>query len=392
MCVLAVLALPVAACKSKPPNTEQAPQSHLAGAGSSQVGGEAVVKLTRKATSQGSRPEFLSVVLFPGRGMNVFQITANLPGKGEIPLLNSPSLAEAAGRLNGAGRDRLGLGSVAFGGAFLIPYPNRVLGEVSPDGQSIITSWRGHALALPAPSGGRAPGAPKYAMHGLILRAKAEDLHTQTTPGGQTETGVIHAGSFGGHWLSDTDLNFTIALTGGAVEAAITAKNVGAELEPMAIGWHPYLAIPSGDRSQARLYVPAAMMAVANDAIPTGQLKPVKGTVYDYQKPGGVPLDDHALDTNFSHFKRTNGAVDVRLTDPKSNYGMEVEGLSPEIRTVQVYSPQGKSFVAVEDQFNYVDPFGKQWKAMDTGMVTLRPGQSVIWRVRLVLFTPESTK
>jgi hypothetical protein len=26
---------------------------------------------------------------------------------------------------------------------------------------------------------------------------------------------------------------------------------------------------------------------------------------------------------------------------------------------------------------------------MDTGMVTLRPGQSVTWKVRLELFTPE---
>jgi galactose mutarotase-like enzyme len=203
---------------------------------------------------------------------------------------------------------------------------------------------------------------------------------------------VIHAGNFGGHWLSDTDLSFSIALTGEAVEAAVTAKNVGRELEPMAIGWHPYFAIPSGDRAQARLHVPAAMMAVANDAIPTGQLKPVKGTEYDYLSPSGVPVDDHALDTNFSHFTRTDGAIDVRLMDPESNYGIRVEGLSPEIRTVQVYSPQGKSFVAIEDQFNYADPFGKQWKGMDTGMVTLRPGQSVTWKVRLALFTPGGTK
>ena len=388
MCILAVSILLAAGCTSQPPKSEQTQPQRTAVTVPTQVGGEAVVKLARKGTSQGSRPEFLSVTLFPGRGMNVFQITANIPGKGEIPLLNSPAVAEAASHLTDAGRDRYGMASVSFGGAFLIPYPNRVLGQISEDGKNITTSWRSHALVLPANSGGRQPGASKYAIHGLILDSKVEDLQTQTTADGETETGVIHAGNFGGHWLSDTDLHFSIALTGGTIEAAITAKNVGKELEPMAIGWHPYFAIPSGDRAQARLHVPAAMMAVANDSIPTGQLKPVKGTVYDYLSPSGVPLDDHGLDTNFSHFKRTDGAIDVKVIDPKSNYGILVEGLSPEIRTVQVYSPPGRSFVAVEDQFNYVDPFGKQWKGMDTGMVTLRPGQSVTWKVRLALFTP----
>jgi aldose 1-epimerase len=42
--------------------------------------------------------------------------------------------------------------------------------------------------------------------------------------------------------------------------------------------------------------------------------------------------------------------------------------------------------VAIEDQFNYPDPWGAEWKGMDTGMIKLEPGQSVTWRVRLELF------
>ena len=229
------------------------------------------------------------------------------------------------------------------------------------------------------------------AIHGLITQDKVENLQTQTTADGQTVTGVIHAGDFGGHWLSDTDLNFTVALTGDAVDVSITAKNVGKELEPISIGWHPYFQIPSGNRAQARVHIPASMMALVNnygDAFPTGQLKPVKGTEYDYNAPDGVALDDHFLDDNFSHLQRTQGAAEVKLIDPESKYGLTVAALSPEIRTVQVYSPENATFVAIEDQFNYVDPFGKQWKGMDTGMVTLRPGQSVTWKVRLALFVP----
>ncbi len=388
--ILAIFALLAAGC-TQPPATpaEQAPQP--AAPPVIKIGGEDVLTLARKASSGGSKPEFLSVTLLPGRGMNMFQVTAAIPGKGEIPLLHSPSVADAASQLTGTGRDQLGNASFSFGGAFLIPYPNRIIGEPSSDGKSVITQWRGHTLALPANFPSKQPGGRVVAIHGLITQAKVEDLQTQTTPDGQTVTGVIHAGDFGGHWLSDTDLNLTIALTGDAVDATITARNVGKELEPISIGWHPYFQIPSGHRAQVRLHIPASMMAVVNnygDAFPTGQLKPVKGTEYDYNAAEGVALDDHFLDDNFSHLQRTQGAAEVKLIDPDSNYGLTVAALSPEIRTVQVYSPKTASFVAIEDQFNYVDPFGKQWKGMDTGMVTLRPGQSVTWKVRLELFKP----
>jgi aldose 1-epimerase len=386
--ILATLALLTAGCQQQPP-AEPAPQP--AAPAAIQIGGEDVLTLARKATSNGSKPEFLSVTLLPGRGMNMFQVTAAIPGKGEIPLLHSPSIKDAASQLTGTGRDQLGNMSFSFGGAFLIPYPNRIVGEPSSDGKSVVTQWRGHTLSLPANFPSKQPGGRIVAIHGLITAAKVEDLQTQNTADGQTVMGVIHAGDFGGHWLSDTDLNLTIALTGDAVDATITAKNVGKEPEPMSIGWHPYFEIPSGHRAQIRLHIPASMIAPVNnysEAFPTGQLKPVKGTEYDYNAAGGVALDDHFLDDNFSHLQRTEGAVDVKLIDPDANYGLTVSALSPEIKTVQVYSPKTASFVAIEDQFNYVDPFGKQWKGMDTGMVTLRPSQAVTWKVRLALFNP----
>lgn len=387
----AVLALLALGCQ--PPPAKQAEQPRPAAAPSApEVGGEKVVTLRRKATGNGEHPEFLSLTLFPGRGMNLFQITADIPGKGEIPLLHSVSVEQAASRLTGTGADAMGDASYSFGGAFLVPYPNRIVGALTPDGDSVVTSWRGHTLTLPANTQGKAPGARKVAMHGLILMDKAVDLQTVNTSDGQTETGVIHAGNFGGHWLSNTDLAFAIALTGDAVEVSITAKNVGEEAEPISIGWHPYFSIPSGDRTQARLHIPAADMAAVNnydDVFPTGKLKPVKGTVYDYNNPEGVALDDRFLDDNFSHLIWSAGVLPVRLTDPKSNYGIEIDGLSPEIKTVQVYSPHGAGFAAIEEQFNYADPFGREWKGMDTGMVTLQPGRSVTWKVRLKLFTPE---
>ena len=46
-----------------------------------EIGGQKIVTLTRTATSK-TKPEFTSVTLAPGRGMELLQITANFPGKG----------------------------------------------------------------------------------------------------------------------------------------------------------------------------------------------------------------------------------------------------------------------------------------------------------------------
>src|SRR5580658_306382 len=81
--------------------------SHAA-AESPLIGGAPPMRLERKATSHGAKREFTSITLLPGRGLNTFQITANLPGKGETELLRSPSLDEAAQKLNGQGDDAFG--------------------------------------------------------------------------------------------------------------------------------------------------------------------------------------------------------------------------------------------------------------------------------------------
>ena len=57
-----------------------------------EIGGEKIVTLTRKPIST-TKPEFTSVTLAPGRGMELLQVTANFPGKGNVDVLASPDLA-----------------------------------------------------------------------------------------------------------------------------------------------------------------------------------------------------------------------------------------------------------------------------------------------------------
>jgi galactose mutarotase-like enzyme len=354
-----------------------------------EIGGQKIVILSRKATST-TKPEFTSVTLAPGRGMELLQITANFPGKGNIDVLASPDLAAAKKMLDEHDTPNGDLG-YRLGSAFLFPYPNRIRGKLSADGKTLTTEWQGHTITLPANNKGGLPTAERHAMHGLILKAKTDAVTVKDIPGGQEVSGIIRGGDFGGHWLSKSDIAITIRLTAEAVDALVEVHNVGTEAEPVSIGWHPYLNLPSGDRSQVKVQIPASKLAEVDgydNVFPTGKILPVEGTRYDLRAKGGVPLGANMFDDNWSVIDWENHAATVRVIDPKANYGVDLVGLSPQIKTIQMYAPPTKAFVAIEHQDNFANPFGKEWGTMDTGMVTLKPGQSTKWHVRVHVFVP----
>jgi galactose mutarotase-like enzyme len=356
------------------------------------IGGEPVVTLERQRSPSANSPEFLSVQVLPGRGMNVFQVRAFVPGKGDINLIASPPLEEAAKTLNDGPADFYDLKSATMGGAILVPYPNRIRGKLSADGTSIVTQVNGKTISLPANLQAKHPGAEKVAIHGLILDAKFQDVNVTKGNDESSVSATLHGGNFDGHWFSKTDVNVTTSLAANAVELDVQVKNVGDEPLPASVGWHPYFAFLSGDRQQGRLHIPAKRRALVNnyeDVFPTGKTAAVAGTPYDFTAPKGASLGTQFLDDSFVDLERQpDGSVIAEIADPKANYGLRVTALSKEIRAMQAYSPSEKNFLALEPQFNYVDPYGKEWGKTDTGMVVLKPGESVTYRVRLELFIP----
>jgi aldose 1-epimerase len=354
-----------------------------------EIGGEKIVTITRTPIST-TKPEFTSITIAPGRGMEVLQITANFPGKGNVNVLSSPDLAGAKKMLD---VDDTANGDLGYrlGAAFLVPYPNRIRGKLSADGKTLTTEWQGHTLTLPANNIGKLPTAERHAMHGLILKSKSEDVKVSNGTGGGEVTAVIHAGDFGGHWLSKTDLTVTISLTADNVDATVDAKNVGGEEEPIAIAWHPYFNLPSGDRSQVRVRIPASNIAEVDgydNVFPTGKILPVEKTRFDLRAAGGVALGTNFFDDNWNHIEWQKNAATVQVIDPAAHYGVDIIGLSPDIKAIQMYAPIDKQFVAIEHQYNFGDPFGKEWGSTNTGMVTLKPGQTTRWHVRLHVFVP----
>jgi aldose 1-epimerase len=386
----------LAGCSRTGPAQNQSDNGKLQGQSNPiSVGGKPVINLERPRLQNSNGPQFLSVQVLPGRGMNLFQIRAYLPGKGEINLIASPSLEEAAKILAGGPDDPYGNKSFGLGGAILLPYANRIRGKQSADGKTIEIEIAGKPVTLPANWPGKSPGAEKLAMHGMMLDSKFEDVNVTNNANESHVDGIFHAGDFGGHWLSSADVSVRTTLRDSSVEMEVTVKNAGQEALPVGVGWHPYFAIPSGDRQQARLHVPAARRVIVNnydDVFPTGKTVPTSGSTYDFTAAGGSPLKTQFLDESFIDLKRQpDGSVVTEVIDTTSDYGLRVIAISKEVSAIQTYSPVDKSFVAIEPQFNLADPYGKEWGKTPTGMVNVKPGDSVTYHVRLEIFQPSQS-
>lgn len=373
---------------------ELAPQSALPVAAPVQPGGQEPIVLQRFPTEGTSMPEFLSATLLPGRGMNILQITVSLPDKGEIQLLASPSVKDAAKAMSGQGSDANGAASLQIGSAIEVPWAGRMGGFATTGASRVMTNWRGRMLGLPVDGG--MPGEPAGAVGGLLLKRASDSQKTNVMPDGGDAQATFTAGDFDGRWPSHTEVTATVLLSSRSIEIGVRATNTGTEPEPMGIGWYPRFLIPSGDRTSAMLRLPSAQreeIRKDGSGLPTGKLLEVGGTAYDFTQRGGTPLGHLDLNDNFVHLKAglldTGPAAEIR--DPASDFGLRITALTSTIKAMRVTAPAGETYISLQPQFNVDDPLGHEWPAdMDTGMMVLQPGQTVQWKVRLELFSLSS--
>ena len=345
------------------------------------IGGAPVVSL-QATDAPAAGPAFLTADVLPGRGFMMLRAGLRLPSGKMAEGVQGPAPAQAAKALDGGPDDFAGNKAFSFGGAILAPYANRIRGRDLPGARAIETQVDGRTVRLPRNWGGKAPGAEQYAMHGLILDAPV--AWEQAAP--DRVTGRLGAGDFGGRWPSLSAFSFEWRLQGGALHLAVTVRNVGDEPLPMGLGWHPYFAIPSGRRDQARLRLPAARRVEVDDydqVLPTGRLLPTEGSAYDFNAADGRALGDLYLDDCFTGLRREASLAVVELIDPAAGLGFRITSPTPQVQAVQVYAPPGEAFAAIEPQFNLADPFGDVWSTgADTGMARLAPGDHLTYEVR----------
>jgi aldose 1-epimerase len=356
-------------------------------------GGQDVVRLQRSQMMGGNGPEFLSATLLPGRGMNLLQITAYLPQRGEVKLLASPPLDEASQLLSGTGPDASGAKSLAMGAAIEAPWASRISGTLAPDGASISTVWRGARLNLPNDAKDSYGVSSAMAAGGLLLQRPSDSITTNVMPDGGEAQATFHPGNFDGRWPSQTEFTETAELSGKRITLKVIARNTGNTAEPMGIGWHPRFAILNGHRGQMMLRLPEGMRLEVKDRRTgqlSGRLLPVEKTDYDFTGRNGAEIGALNLDDSFVHLKTglmESGPV-AELRDPENDYGLRITAVTPTIKSIRVYAPLDGSFISIEPQFNYDDPLGKEWaNNEDTGMVVLQPGQSTQWKIQLEIFS-----
>ena len=354
--------------------------------GATEFGGQEPIRLVRTPDALEGEPEFLSATLLPGRGLNVLQITASLPGHGEVPLLASPASADAAALLSDAGADSNGALGSTFGGAFMVPWAGRLSGRPSDTPGVLQTVWVGQRLTFPAAASGSFRSTT-----GLLLDRGADTAKADVVLGGQSVDATFHPGTFSGNWPSTGAVHIEATLTGHAMELTLSVQNTGDAPMPVGIGWLPHFRVPSGRRQDAQLVVPSTerLETDHNTGLPTGAVVPVAGTALDFSADRGTRLGSAGLDETYAHLLSgpgTRGSAELR--DTSFGYGLRLTPISSSIRALHVVAPADKPWVSIAPETNFDDALGGEWTtAGGSGIRTLQPGESLQWKVRLELFS-----
>lgn len=346
-------------------------------------GGLDPVVLTRAQTPGGNLPEFRSVTLLPGLGMDVLQITANLPDGREVALLAGPSVEAMANNASGA---RTGQSDTH--GAIEVPWSGLLTGLLSPVGTSLRTTWKGRTIEAPTTLQGRG-----VAYGGMLSGMAADDTQTPGRMEGPAAVAQFRGTSFNERWLSKTDVTVAIGLGARAVELTITAKNVGDQPEPIGIGWHPRFAISSGDRAGAEVRLPSGEMLEVLDkakGVPSGKIVAAEASLARFQARVPAALGEGPAEEAVVNPKAglldTGPAAEIR--DAASGLGLRMTAMSANVRELRVSSPAGAGYVGLGMQTNFDDPLGKEWGGVEgAAIMTLPPGQTVEWKVRLEIFS-----
>jgi aldose 1-epimerase len=250
-------------------------------------------------------------------------------------------------------------------GAALLPWPNRIQdGRYEFDGKT-------HQTALTEPS-------RQNAIHGLTrwvnwtARVEESDRVSMAL--------ALHPQE--GYPFS-LALEIEYRLDASGLHVRTTAVNRGATPLPYGAGHHPYLTVGTPRIDEAMLRIPALMRLEADDRlIPTGRLRPVRDTAYDFLDLRAV--GDIQMDTAFANLTAdADGLIRVYLQAPGGNPRVTL-WMDASYAYLQVFTgdglpaPRRRRSVALEPMTCAPNAF-----RTGDGLRVLRPGASVttIWGI-----------
>lgn len=172
----------------------------------------------------------------------------------------------------------------------LIPWPNRLAGGRYEFG--------GQELQLPLSEPGQ-----NNAIHGLVRWNAWETAEASAT---EVRLGHVLWPQPGYPFTLALELGYE--LSGHGLRVTMTAENAGKGRAPYGAGQHPYVRAERGRVDGSVLLVPAeSWLEMDARQIPTGRVRGVAGTEYDFRRPR--PIGAARLDVAFVRLARDTGGL-----------------------------------------------------------------------------------
>ncbi len=303
-------------------------------------GGQQAVVLSRLTLLNNTAPEFVSTTLLPGWGMEFLQLTMAVPNRGTRNLLAAPSLAEAAFSASG----------LVTSGLFHL---------------HVSTRREPHAKLLGEPD--------------LMGFSPAQQATNRTTAdGGEAAGNFPSAGAE--QASSGVEAESSVVFTGRALDVTVRLKNTSDANRYALLEWEPQFAAPDADLHHLALSIPstARTQAAGTASHPGG------GT--DFSSGDSRALEDRDSDVTYSALKReflADGPV-MRLSYLEDGVTLRISALSPMLRSVHVRTEAKTHVLALG--LTSSDPSAGNG---DEPEMVLRPGQTVLWRLRLEIVSTD---
>lgn len=252
--------------------------------------------------------------------------------------------------------------AASFAGSTLAPWPNRIANG----------RWlhQGHPFQL-----SNVPGdGLGNALHGLVYD-RVFSIPAQS-PSSLTLTAEISASSEPGYPF-DIRIEVEYSLSESSLRSTLSATNLGDSSAPVALGAHPYFAVPPG----TTLTINAGQVGLDSAAMIPARRGSVTEIGLMAQRPSLVA--DLNLDHEFSDFIGDSGRATLTYSDGTQVHIEQDPGLGYQM----IYTPQNFAWthgtapaIAIEPQTAAIDSLNNL-----LGLKTLQPGErlQVGWQVRV---------
>lgn len=292
-----------------------------------------------------------SASILPSYGFNLFDLRLPVGGKVEPVVVSDPTFDENPSK------------PARSGFPILFPFPGRI--------RDARFEFEGKTYEL-------VPNKAPHAIHGFALDAPWDVVEHDATQDGATVLGRFqtsrNAPGAVGRWPADAILEVRYTLAGSRLSIDVKVTNPDQTPLPWGFGLHSYFRLPFDSREtrhDAGVRVPASGFWVLENGLPTGEIRDVTGTRFDYRD--GVAMSEIEADDALT---RLDPGIGCRLID--ESLGMElVMNYDSIIREIVVFTPQGsRGVVAVEPYTQMADAFALQSLGANSGLQLLDPGAS----------------